>query len=82
MYDLVYSAQSVKDLKKLDKAIQIRLIYTLERIRIRPQAHVLKLVGSHYYRLRVGNYRVILNIVENKLLIFVIELGHRRNIYS
>ncbi len=82
MYELVYSGQAVKDLKKLDKEIQIRIISTLERIRIRPQIHVLKLVGSPYYRLRVGDYRVILNIVEDKVLIFVIEVGHRRNIYS
>lgn len=82
MYELVYSQQALKDLKKLDKEIQVRILSTLERIRIRPYPHVLRLVGCPYFRLRVGDYRVILNIVEDKLMIFVIELGHRRNIYS
>ena len=82
MYSLVYSATSLKHLKKLDKEIQIRIISTLERIRVRPYPHVKKLVESPYFRLRVGDYRIILDIKENKLLIFIIEVGHRKKIYS
>ena len=82
MYSLVYSATALKHLKKLDKEIQIRIISTLERIRVRPYPHVKKLVESPYFRLRVGDYRVILDIKENKLLIFIIEVGHRKKIYS
>ena len=82
MYSLVYSATALKHLKKLDKEIQIRIISTLERIRVRPYPHVKKLVESPYFRLRVGDYRVILDIKENKLLIFIIEVGHRTKIYS
>jgi len=82
VYSLVYSATSLKHLKKLDKEIQIRIISTLERIRVRPYPHVKKLVESPYFRLRVGDYRVILDIKENKLLIFIIEVGHRKKIYS
>jgi len=72
----------LRHLKKLDKEIQIRIISTLERIRVRPYPHIKKLVESPYFRLRVGDYRVILDIKENKLLIFVIEVGHRKKIYS
>ena len=82
MYSLVYSATALKHLKRLDKEIQIRIISTLERIRVRPYPHVKKLVESPYFRLRVGDYRVILDIKENKLLIFIIEVGHRKKIYS
>ncbi|MCK4349136.1 MAG: type II toxin-antitoxin system RelE/ParE family toxin [Thermoplasmatales archaeon] len=82
VYSLVYSATALKHLKKLDKEIQIRIISTLERIRVRPYPHVKKLVESPYFRLRVGDYRVILDIKENKLLIFIIEVGHRKKIYS
>lgn len=82
MYSLVYSATALKHLKKLDKEIQIRIISTLERIRVRPYPHVKKLVESPYFRLRVGDYGVILDIKENKLLIFIIEVGHRKKIYS
>ncbi len=82
MYELIYSEKSVKQLEKLDKKIQERILATIERCRIRPHPFVKKLVGNPYFRLRVGNYRVILDIQENKLIIFVIELGHRKNIYD
>ncbi|MDD5086545.1 MAG: type II toxin-antitoxin system RelE/ParE family toxin, partial [Candidatus Nanoarchaeia archaeon] len=59
-----------------------RIVSTLKRIRIRPYSHIKKLVGSNYFRLRVGDYRVILDIIENKLIIHVIEVGHRKNIYK
>ena len=82
MYKLVYSDEALKQLKKLNKDFQIRIINTLERIRIRPYSYIKKLVGNPYFSLRAGNYRIILNIMENKLIIFVIEVGHRRNIYE
>jgi mRNA interferase RelE/StbE len=82
MYSVEFSETADKQLSKLPKEIQIRIVSSLERIRIRPQAHVLRLVGSPYFRLRVGDYRVILDIREDKLIVFVIEVGHRKNIYS
>ena len=81
-YELIYSDEARKQLKKLNKDVQIRIISSIERIRLRPYAYVKKLVGNPYFSLRVGHYRVILDIEENKLLIFVIEVGHRRDIYK
>ena len=82
MFEIEFSKSAVKQLFKLEKNIQKRIISTLERIRVRPYPHVKKLVGSPYFRLRAGEYRVILDIQENKLLIFVIEIGHRKDIYK
>ena len=82
MYRVEFSQTAEKQFYKLDKEIQDRIINGLERIRIRPFHFVIKLIGSPYYRLRVGDYRVILDIKEDKLIIFVIELGHRKNIYG
>ena len=82
MFDIEFSKSAEKELSKLEKEIQIRIVSTLDRIRVRPYPHVKKLVGSPYFRLRVGDYRVILDIRENRLLIFVIEIGHRKNIYK
>jgi mRNA interferase RelE/StbE len=69
-------------LRKLDREIGQRIISTLERIRIRPDAYVKKLVGDEGYRLRVGNYRVILDLDKEKLIILVLRIGHRRNVYD
>jgi mRNA interferase RelE/StbE len=82
MYNIEFSKTAEKRIYKLKKDIQIRIISTLERIRIRPYPHVKKLIGSPYFILRVGEYRIILDIKEDKLIIFIIELGHRKNIYK
>jgi len=82
VFDIEFSKTSEKQLLKLEKEVQKRIISTLERIRIRPYPYVKKLVSNPYFRLRVGDYRVILDIQKNKLIIFVIELGHRSNIYK
>ncbi len=83
MYDIVYSDKAVKQLEKLDREIHVRIITTLERLRIRPESHdIKKLVGMPGFRFRVGDYRVIFDLEKEKLLILVLEIGHRRNIYD
>ena len=81
-YSIIFTNRALKALKKLDKPIQERIISALERIRIRPGAYVKKLVGDPGYKLRVGDYRVIMDIDGEKLVILVIMVGHRRNIYD
>ena len=81
-YEIVFTDTSRKQFNKLEKNIQERIIKALERIRIRPEAHVKKIVGDPGYRLRVGEYRVILDIYKDKLVILVIKIGHRKNIYK
>ena len=81
-YEIIFSGAALKQLKKLDKSAQERIISTLERIRIRPQSHVKKLVGDSGYRLRVGDYRVILDIDEGILVVLVLKVGHRKKIYN
>jgi mRNA interferase RelE/StbE len=82
MYYIEFSQTAERQLYKLERKVQVRIISTLERIRVRPYPHVKKLVSSPYFRLRVGEYRVILDIKEDRLIIFVIEVGHRKNIYK
>ena len=82
MYDIGFSHTAEKQLNKLDQETQIRIISALERIRIRPYPYVKKLVGSPYFRLRTGQYRVIIDIKDKELLIYAIEIGHRKSIYK
>lgn len=82
MYEIVFSEGAERQFKKLEKSIQKRIVKVLERIKLRPEAHIVKLVGDPGYKLRVGDYRIILDIDKGKLLILVIEIGHRRNIYK
>ncbi len=82
MYKVELTKVAQKQLYKLHSEIQKRIIKSLERIRIRPYSHVKKLVGNPYFRLRVGDYRIIMDIRDDKLIILVVELGHRKNIYK
>ena len=81
-YEILFSDKALKQLKKIEPNIQKRIIAALEKIRIRPEAYVIKLVGYHVYKLRVGDYRVIMDIDNKKLHILVLKVGHRRNIYN
>ncbi|ODS42157.1 MAG: cytotoxic translational repressor of toxin-antitoxin stability system [Candidatus Altiarchaeales archaeon IMC4] len=81
-YDVIFSESALRQLKELDAKTQQRIISVLERIRVRPERYIKKLVNDPGYRLRAGDYRVILDIDKNKLLMFVLKIGHRRSIYK
>ena len=83
MYEIIFSEKAKSQLKKLDKLIQERIGSVIDRIKIRPFSYDLKrLQGTNYYRARAGEYRIILDIKQNQLIIIVIEIGHRKNIYD
>ncbi|MEK6845082.1 MAG: type II toxin-antitoxin system RelE/ParE family toxin [Nanoarchaeota archaeon] len=82
MYSFLFNPFAEKQFKKLNKELQRRILEVLGRIKIRPHHFVKRLVGSSYYRLRVGDYRIVLDIQNDKLIIVIIELGHRKNIYK
>ncbi len=81
-YELSYSDKVLKQLDKIDVITHKRILNALEKIRIRPYSFVKRIVGTKFFRLRVGDYRIILKIVNKKLIVFVLELGHRRDIYK
>lgn len=82
MYSLNYTKKAEKVIKKLPKTAQKQIISVLERSRIRPHAFFERLVGSKSYKIRAGDYRIIADIVNNELRILVINVGHRKDIYS
>lgn len=81
-YNIVFSPNAQKQLDKLEKDLKERILLSLERIKVRPYDFVKKLSGAPYFRFRVGDYRLVLDIRNNELIIIVIEVGHRRNIYK
>ena len=81
-YEIIFSDKALKQLKKMERNVQERIIVALEMIRIRPEAYVTKLVGDPGYKLRVGDYRVVMDIDNKELHILVLKVGHRKNIYD
>lgn len=82
MYEVIFSDKAKKQFEKIERPIQERIVKALERIRIRPEAYITKLVGDIGYKFRVGDYRLILDIDKGILRIIVIKVGHRKNIYD
>jgi len=72
MYSIKFSKKAENQLYKLPKELQKRIINHLERIKIRPYHFVETIIKSPYFKLRVGGYRLILDIRNKELLIFII----------
>ena len=84
MYSILYSPGARKDLQKLPIDVAKRIVTAIRDMQDDPKAHAKKLKGSPkspLYSLRIGEYRVIMSIDGDKLIIFVIEIGHRSAIY-
>ena len=82
MYDVVFYDKAKSQLEKLPPNVQERILSSLERIRVRPYHFIKRKSGTPYFIFRVGNYRTILDIKNDKLIIFVIDVGPRKNIYK
>ncbi len=81
-YEILFSDKALKQLKKMERHVQERIIAAMERVRIKPEKYVTKLVGDPSYKLRVGDYRIIMDIDSKKLQVLVLKIGHRKNIYG
>ena len=71
-----------KDFKKIDTTGQQRIIKTIrKKLTIKPKEFGKPLVGDlkGYWKLRIGEYRVIYEIEEEKVLVYVILVGYRRD---
>ena len=81
-YTAVLSKKAQKQLDKLPDNIAEPIFNAILELEENPRpAGNKKLKGRDGYRIRIGNYRVIYEIFDNELIIDVIALGHRKNIY-
>ncbi len=82
MYNIIFSPVAKKQFDKLDSSVKERIANSLDRIKINPKSYLTKLVGDDGYKFRVGDYRLIIDLEQKNLLIIVIKVGHRKNIYD
>ncbi len=81
-FQIIWSDPAIRQLKKLDRSIARRIFDKVGELAENPHRLVQKLVNSPYYRLRVGDYRVILDIQGDVLRILVLKVGHRESVYD
>lgn len=81
-FAIIWSESAARQLRKLDRTIARRIFEKVGDLREDPLRLVQKLVNSPYYRLRVGDYRVVLDVQRNFLRILVLKVGHRESVYG
>ncbi len=82
MYSIEISAISERFLKKLPRKDAERILEKLQSIRDEPLRYVVRLKGTRLWKLRIGDYRAEVDILIEGRTIFVVRIGHRRNIYE
>ncbi|MCU1475909.1 MAG: plasmid stabilization protein [Subtercola sp.] len=78
-----FTAAAAKQVTKLDPPVRRRLLAAIEALEGDPRPAVSrKLVGAETaYRLRVGDYRVIYDLIEERATVAVVRAAHRREVY-
>ena len=83
MYNIEFDKKAADFFKKLDKSLQNRIGKKIELLKNNPHLGI-PLVGnlSGFYKLRVGDYRIVYKIKNEQLIILILDIGHRKNIYN
>jgi mRNA interferase RelE/StbE len=82
MTEVEYSDRAVEQLEALEAETAERIVRKLDDVVWKPDHYLKRLQDSPYYRLRVGDYRVIVDWQREDDVLFVRRVGHRRNIYG
>ena len=81
-FEIEFKASARKSLQKLEKKDQLRIYAALELLGDNPRPPLAaKIKGSLFFRVLVGDYRILYSIDSGHLIILVIDIGHRREIY-
>jgi mRNA interferase RelE/StbE len=84
-YKVVFQKSAFKEYQALPQKIRDKIDEVLEMLSINPLAEILKFKKirgkENCYRIRIGDYRVIYSPQDETLVVRVIKIGHRRDVY-
>jgi len=82
-YKVTIKKSVAKDLRDIPKKDILRILSVIEGLAENPRpAGVKKLSGQERYRIRQGNYRILYSIEDDVLIVCVVNVGHRRDVYQ
>jgi mRNA interferase RelE/StbE len=83
-YEIEFAASAAKAFSKLDRSVQQRLARHIDLLAQDPRPHgAKKLQGAdNLYRIRAGDYRILYSINDKVLMVLVVAIGHRKDIYK
>ena len=82
VYKIIWSPKSKEGLYDLEKDIQRRIIKKVEELKLAPYHFIERLTGTVSWKLRIGDYRTLIDMDEKKKEIRILKVGHRKNIYK
>ena len=82
MYELLFDPKALEQLKKLPKETRERIFNKLITTKNNPHRYFKRLTQLKTYKLRIGTYRAIADLQDNKLIILIIEVKHRKKAYK
>ena len=81
-YKLVIKKSVAKDLKSIPKKDVKRILSAIQKLADKPRpSQAKKLSGQERFRIRQGNYRILYTIEDNRLVVCVVKVGNRRDVY-
>lgn len=82
-YELVFKKSVAKDLRSLPKQDVKRILERISSLAVNPRpAACEKLTGAERYRIRQGIYRIVYEIHDRRLLVLIVTVAHRRDVYK
>jgi mRNA interferase RelE/StbE len=82
-YRVEFATSAVREFKGLERPMQRRIAVRIDQLATNPlPADVKKLTGKpDHYRIRIGEYRVIYTIEKKRVVVLVLKIAHRRDVY-
>jgi len=81
-YEIYFKESVWKELRKVPKKYLKKILSRIENLGFDPRpVGCEKLTGHELYRIRQGNYRIVYSIQDSELTIWVIKIGHRKEVY-
>lgn len=82
MYAVEFLPSAAKVLSKLETPVRRRIARRIDRLAQDPRGDAVKLRGADdVWRARAGDYRILYEVEDDRLVILVIKVGHRRDVY-
>jgi len=82
-YNIEFLNSAAKEFKKLSLEVKHSLVDPINSLSNNPRSQKSKkLTNVDLYRIRVGDYRVVYQIVENEKLVLITKIGHRKEVYK
>ncbi len=85
MYEIVFTKAAKKQLKKIPKQDQQKISTRIQDLSTNPRPEGMKALQgklAQFHRVRSGNYRVMYSIEDEKLIVLVVKIAHRKVVYE